>query len=240
MANPALSILFPKPLEGLARSLLRQQSRRSAALRLGTFSPTGRMSYYRAYNPSAGRTYYSGRHDWNRITVPQYGSLSRTIPGAEIIVPAGMRFSWENYSDLPTYLPSIKLAPTRKSTFYERNGLPLPDWEMQIATAPPRLSGSSRLPPEFARRRHDSKVPFFYNRFLSILNRTYGPYTEFMEFNTALQMARSPVEFATIMALNQAIDIAYGRRARFLKQKVYNSGKWPFPVGYDALSRLWR
>lgn len=101
-------------------------------------------------------------------------------------------------------------------------------------------SGSPRKPPEGSRRRHDSKVPGAYNRLLAFTNRTYGPISEYGDFVSAFYgNAGDSFAIATALALENAIDYAYGSRARFLKTHVYGT-YWNLPIGYDALSRLWR
>lgn len=244
MAAPALRLLYPTELAPLASRLLRQQFRRSAPIDLGVYRSTGLITRYRGYNPLDARGLYSGRHVWNRVRIPQYGSLTRNIPVTEIIVPAGTQFLYRNEHDLPTHLPVFKMAPTRAVGLYERAGLPVPDLELQIAEPPPRGRGLGRggngPPPEAFRRRHDSKVPYGYRRLLAMLNRTYGPISEYLEISRAIDSARNPLELSTLLALNQAVDIAYGRRSQWLKKNVYNSQEWTLPVGYDTLSRLWR
>ncbi len=102
------------------------------------------------------------------------------------------------------------------------------------------MGGFGRIPPEWNRRRHDQKTDYGYNRLLGFINRTYGSSSEYLEFLTAFQNNPEFMQFVTALGLNQAVDRYYGERANWLKQNVYSSQHWRLPVGYDALSRLWR
>ncbi len=239
---PAFPIWLPYPIARLAARLYATRSRTSGTLLLPRYSAPRIFAhsarYSRAYRSSARRSQSGSRHSWSRTTLPVYGSVVQPIGAQRLIVPAGLNFAFENQNDLPAYLPRINFATPRSNAFFGGRGMPMPDYQMQVSHPPSAPGGR---PPDENRRRRDSKVPFFYNRFLSIVNRTYGPYSEFMEFMHALNFSRgNPVAFATAMATNQAIDRYYGARAQALKRHVYSTKYWNLPVGYDALSRLWR
>lgn len=83
-------------------------------------------------------------------------------------------------------------------------------------------------------------MPHGYRRLLSLANRTYGRASEYLELTDAFAANPDPAQLVTALAINEAIDRIYGTRARLLKRHVYRSGYWPFPVGFDTLSRIWR
>ena len=89
------------------------------------------------------------------------------------------------------------------------------------------------------RRRHDSKVPGWYNRSLAIINRTYGRLSEYGDLASVLYHNNSVPAVMTGLALENAIDYAYGAQNRFLKENVYGR-YWNLPFGIQAASRLWR
>ena len=186
---------------------------------------------------SAGHGLLRRRYDWRRRTVPLYGSFGSNIPSSRVIVPASIRFAWDNPDELYPHLPQFKFAPARAVHRYSAAGLPQPAWEMQVSWPP--TSGGTR-PPEWQRRRHDSKVPGFYNRLLALISQTYGRLSEFGDLSSAiLQNLGSPLAIASAVALEHAVDVAYGSRARFLKEHIYGR-YYHLPVGIDTLSRLWR
>lgn len=73
------------------------------------------------------------------------------------------------------------------------------------------------------------------------MHRTYGSYTEYLDFLSAFQHNNTPIGIATALALNEVVDQAYGRKAKVVRDRIYrNPNLWRFPVGYETLSRLWR
>lgn len=170
------------------------------------------------------------------LRLPMYGAPRLPIPSVTVDVPGHIGFEWENQEDTPVILPQVSLEPSRRHTgLVERlqsRKMPVPATVMVYK--PP----SQREP---NRRRQDQKVPGFYSRALALVNRTYGPVSEYLEVLHAFQQNPSDLDaLVTALALNQAYDYQVGRQQRFLKETVYRSGYWPFPVGYSALSRLWR
>ena len=79
-------------------------------------------------------------------------------------------------------------------------------------------------------------------RMLSLINRTYGPYSEWLDLQDAFRnnWQYGAGSIATALAFNEAVDRSYGARARLLKRSVYSKSWYRLPVGYDALSNLWR
>lgn len=170
-----------------------------------------------------------------------YGFPRIGIGALPLTLPANLRFQWENPGDLPRSTPQITFRPTRNRYLYDQYGIPLPQSEMHVRTAPQRFGGRTRgPPPEEHRRRKDAKLDIGYNRVLRLINRTYGRASEYLEFQHAFQHNETAYEIATALAINEAIDHSYGARGRFLRDEVYRSGYWHLPVGYDTLSRLWR
>jgi len=236
-----LQVALPRVLIPLVRPLLRSSSRRSMPISLGMYQAR-RTGSYQAYRASVLRSRYRGRHDWQRTRLPVYGSFGLTIPSAYVIVPDSLRFAYSNPYDLPVQLPQIRIAQTRNRGFYERYEIPFPDYEIVASTAPPRQAGTGGIPPEGNRPRHDSKVPGFYNRFNAFVTRTYGTVSEVGDFSSAvINNLPDPIAVSTALALERAIDVAYGRRAKLLKEHVY--GKyWNLPFGIDFARRgygLW-
>ncbi len=238
MPAPAIAIWLERELARRARILFARFLQTRAPLRLGVSSYPGR---YQAYRSSAGHSRYRYRHNWNRKRLPLYGSPSLTIPVSRVIVPAGLSFIWDNASELPQTIPSYTLAETRNRNYYQRAEVPVPSHELIAHTAPPRTGGRTRgPPPEQHRRRHDAKTDYGLNR-LYRLNHMLHSADEYLEVLHAFQNNHTPMAIATALAMNQAIDVAYGRRGRFLRDKIYrNPEYWTLPVGYDTLSRIWR
>lgn len=235
-----LTIFLPRALSRYATRLLRNASRTSRPIGLGRYTPS-----YRSPASSASELgrYSQRRHDWNRTTIPLYGSPRVNIPVAPVLVPGRIQFEWENAHELPLNLPNISFRPPRSSRRYAAIQAPTPQYEMLLRVPPRRFAGASRLPPEPNRRRHDAKLNFGLNRLYRLMHRTYGNYTEYMEFLHAFQnnWQAGPLAVATALSLNEGIDRAYGARGRFLRDRIYRDPDlWQLPVGYDTLSRLWR
>lgn len=225
---------LPRVIAELFERWLRSPSGRSGVMDLGVYTPSLRMRY-QGLHPSESLG-ISGR-GWQRQRTPLYGAPHFTIPSKRILVPRGLRFRYRNEKDLPIYTPSVSLRAPRSLRKYRALGVPVPSRELII-----RRPNYRR--PEGNRRRKDNKpggLASGYRRLLALISLTYGNYTEFMELVHAYQNNQyDPAGFATAVAINEGVDIAYGTRARFLRDHLYNSGVWPFPVGYQLLSRLWR
>lgn len=178
------------------------------------------------------------RWNYQRERVPLFSSPRLPIHSETVEVPRSVRFRYSNESSV--LLPEARLRYleyddplVQRAAAY---GL-RPTAELQISRQP----GAARGRPEENRRRRDSKVPGFYSRGLALVNRTYGPYSEFAEVQHAFQEHGADFDrLVTALAVNEAVDRLYGARAKFLRERVYSSRLYPFPVGYDMLSRLWR
>lgn len=94
------------------------------------------------------------------------------------------------------------------------------------------------------RVRQDTKVYGRYTAFLSLVNKTYGRYSEWNEvadaFSSTLGVGGTPLELAESLLINEFIDRIYGVRANFLKQELYSRRWYVLPIGVDALSNFWR
>lgn len=232
MAAPALSVYLNPRNADLAIRLLRSASRNSEPLRLARFRPHLAM-YYQDSRYLRSLDPYPGRIAKSRTRLPLYGFSGRTTPGVRVTVPAGTTFVYPNEQDLPYFLPSVSIRAVRSRRFYTRLGLPTPRVEI-ISGGPP-----SRFRPEANRRRKDQKIDYGYRRILSAINRTYGRYDEFAEFtDTYWQNAHDPAQLFTALALNEAVDVAYGNRARLLRENLYSRPEYKLPIGIDALNTV--
>lgn len=227
-----IPLRLPYLIAQLADELLERSSSsfgRKPTMDLGTFVPKSaltRPGFYASQSPR--------RLDWHRTQVPLIGYPRIPAHLKTVHVPAAMLWKFRNEKDLPQHLPLVRIRPGLSRAAQQGLGSSVRGHSMQIARQHPQR-------PEQSRRRKDQKVPRGYRRLLSLVNRTYGPYSEYMETVHAFQQsAGDPSRFVELMAINQAIDVVYGKRAKLLKEHVYSHKLWVFPVGYDTLSRLWR
>ncbi len=208
---------------------------------LGRYAALRSRARSRDYAYLAGQTLFLPRNNWNRIKLPVYGSVAVSTPGTFVTVPRGLSFEYDNPDALPGILPNITLRPTRSSRLYAAIQAPTPAYELSLSTPPDRTARSTGPPAEAQRRRKDAKLDFGLNRFRALANRGLNPLTEFLEFQDATRFNSTPLGLATALAINQGIDVYYGRRAILLRDNIYrNPNLWRLPVGYETLSRLWR
>lgn len=222
--------------------LLRTWYRTSKPLPLGRFAP--RLLPYPAYRALVNPEPLPGPVSWNRVKIPIYGSTDINTQFVTVPVPSAVRFNWTNPAVLPRSLPTLKIAPAREQ-YRKRYALPQPKLELAATVQPLRPRGGVFLPArkrhETTRRRQDSKLSHGYMRTLAFINRTYGEYDEYRQFADAvLQNRGDNLAIATALGINEAVDYAYGARARALKRHIYEKDFYRLPVGIDALSRLWR
>lgn len=231
----AIPIWLPAALRSYAMRLLRSYAQTSRPLPL--YLPRRRLlSTPRspAFGYSARRRSYQNRHNWSRTVLPLYGFPRVNIPVTRVIVPAGLTFAM----DKPDYeLGQISFRPSRSPGRYAQSPLGLPTIEMVRSIAPPRSGGPGTTPPEQHRRRKDSKMPAGLRRLYRFMHDYYGRPSEFIELMHIFQnnFRHGPVQLATALAVNAAIERAYGERGNLLK-KAYQTKYWPFPVGYDTLN----
>lgn len=238
MPAPAIVIYLAPQIARLAAQLFGTSLRRSAALRMGVW-----RNRYPAWQASARSALRRGRHDWQRTKIPVYGSYTQIIPAVPVIVPAGLAFEWSNPDAIPATTPQISYRATRNVGRYERANVPVPEMELILRNPPPRTGGRTRgPPPEKHRRRKDQKNTYGFNRIQQFQHRLLDTPSELLEFWHAFQTNADQGLYAvaTALAANEAVDYTYGTRGRILRDKVYRSGYWKLPVGYDTLSRLWR
>jgi len=93
---------------------------------------------------------------------------------------------------------------------------------------------SARYRHEGNRQRRDRKAKR-YKQALRFVNRTYGTATEVAEVAYAWKNSATLSDFVEAIAINEAIDQIYGRRARLLKKHIYNKPWYKLPVGIDAI-----
>lgn len=227
-----MPVWVPQFIASYVRRLLANALRSSRLISLGRFSPAWRYPYPASRSLGTLTRYYA-RYGWNRRRLPLYSSFGRSIPVARVVVPAGITYTWSNPDQRYPILPQITLARARATSPYRRLGLLAPDFELQ-AMWPPQHKR-----PEWSRRRHDSKVPGWYNELLTFANRFYGPVSELGDLYAAIfnNLGSFP-GILNALALERAVDIAFGARARFLKEHVYGS-YWNLPFGLDTTTRLW-
>ncbi len=242
MPAPAGVIYLTERLAPYAIRSLRTLSRGSRALRLPPFinrlPPAYQGSAY-----LAGQGLYRGRQRWNRATIPLYGLQPNIIRAVPVAVPSGLSFVWENYSELPEFMPEVTFRPPRNTGKYEELGLPFPEYEFAYRKTPARGYGAGPKRPEPNRPRHDAKVDYGLMRYYRFFHRTFGSYTEYVEFADAFEnnFHLGPMAVATALAMNEYIDFTYGKGATTLRDQVYRDpALWRLPVGFQTLSRLWR
>lgn len=175
------------------------------------------------------------RAEYYRVRVPVYSDKKWLTHGVPVSVPAGLNFEWLRQESLPMTLPQI--------AFTEKLPIRFARQLSGMGGLPPRMmsmSVGSNQRPEMNRKRHDSKLAGFgyYNKALTLVNRTYGSYTEMMDFQQAMSHFPDMEAVITALAANQAVDYAYGQRAKGLKQYVYSSPYYRLPVGIDALQTI--
>lgn len=231
MALPVLAVRVAPAVARGFRALSARASANSAPIRLGRYTRFWEM---RRRSPvSAALDEAEERLD--RLRLAQSSRLSATgfgvapwqTPSEIVAVPGSLQFEWEN---APELMPSVSVVHRPLASSY------YPQGQWSVIQRPPDER-------EMNRPRKDVKVwsSPTYNRMLAITNKTWGPLSEWMEFQDAFAHNYPSMEHvATALAVNQAVDYAFGVRASFLKKRVYHSGYWPLPVGYDMLSRLWR
>lgn len=176
------------------------------------------------------------RHTFQRHTLPIYTGFRLETRSVEIELPGRIEFEWSNPEAIP-YGYRIAIHPAHR--YSTQN-----EWSAKMGMPQLQSVVTGSVPPrdnrERNRRRHDDKVPASYMRMLALANRTYGPVSEYLEVVDAWQnnMGR-PDAFVAALALNQAADRAIGERESWVRKNVYQSGYWPFPVGYSALRNRW-
>lgn len=176
------------------------------------------------------------RHEWRRRTLPLYGKQPSVTSSALVEVPPWLRFKFvdETPDDFPEIMPLISLRPIghRGDTRYP--ALNQGTYLLQSRALRPDRD-------ERHRRRMDQKPGVkYYRRGLRLYNRTVGTASEYMEIHDAFRNSQGdPAKLLTALAINEGIDRLYGARAD-LYNRVHRSGYWPFPIGIQAMSRLWR
>ncbi len=221
----------------LVSDLLKVSKRTSKPIPLGNWQ-SSRNLYSPAYYSTAANDPFYHRSSWKRIKVPLYGLGRTSIRTSSLTVPlAGTSFTWADYANLPANLPAISFRPPRTNAPYGRLNLRPPPYEMVIRT-PPRGPGRT---PEFHRRRKDQKIPYGVQRIYTLMHKALDEPSEWLEFmSTFWANFPDPAAITTALALNQAVDYAYGTRAQALKKHLYSHDLYTLPVGLDTLSRLWR
>lgn len=152
----------------------------------------------------------------------------------------------------PDFRPVPVIAPGTFLFHSEERGtdVNLPE-STRIADVRPSRSVRDRSPrsiylrpdnpnrPEYHRSRQDKKVGRLYRRALRFVNRTYGRYSEIAEIAEAFQYNNEIPQILTALAINEAVDYAYGRRARFLRDEIYSKDWYKLPVGIDFIKSRW-
>lgn len=175
------------------------------------------------------------RRNWNRRTLPIFSTIGYSLPSVTIDVPKTLRI--ERQGRKPRFMPQVRIGPWRNRTIARRLGkynITAPDYKLAMTLSPYTTAEPNRP-------RRDNKIfsSNMYNAALSFVNRTYGTIDEFLEFQQAItQNYGNPEATALALAINEGTDYTYGMRGRLLKS-VYQSGYWPFPVGFDTFRRIY-
>ena len=153
-----------------------------------------------------------------RRRLPIYPVRSE-LPYAKAVAPRDFRFDRE-YPEFET-MPAVSYGVRRSG-------------QGHIIIRRPREKRRA----EENRRRKDHKLYGRYWRmYQSFVTKTYGRYSELAELADAFRLNYDdPVGLISTLATNEAIDHAYGRRARFLRDKIYSRSWYPFPVGIDTIA----
>lgn len=169
------------------------------------------------------RTAVSPRTD----VVPLYNyRLVRNEPELRPVpVIAPGRFSFgdpalEKHLNLPVQSRVVSVRPTRNSRISASRSIYFTE-------------NDDRRRPETHRKRQDKKVPGLYRRALRFADRTYGTYGELAEIAQAFQDNTDLPAILSALAINEAVDRAYGLRARFLRDQLYSRAWYILPVGID-------
>lgn len=225
---------------GGARSLGRSLRNSGPVVNLGPFRGPSWITRYPGSNRLASHDPFRGRWSWNRRRLPLYSSGISGIPVQHVFVPDDLMFRF--ITPWPFVLPEGKLAVPRYD-YVKHLQIPAPPAEFIAAFSPPRTSTRSPRsgpPHEFNRPRRDSKLIGWYGKYQALYSRTFGPYSEYLDFVGAFTHASNFVDVLNNLAVNAWIDYSYGRAARDLKEQVYQSGNYHLPVGYSTIARMWR
>lgn len=239
-----IPVYVPVSIARQSARLLRSASRKPGPLTLRLPSRTRGpyTNFYRAYSPWGDPSRSPGLYSWNRRRLPLYGTAAFTIPVERLELPDDI--AWEMEGPLPEYLPQLSLQYLRNTRVYDgwiTNQSP--DMELQVRFPPPRswrsVHGAPRAEP--VRARMDNKRKSLYPALLSAINRSYGTLTEYGDLLAAAHYSHgSPTVFLHNLAMNEAVDRAYGTRARYLREKVYRQNWYRLPIGLDAIGTLGR
>ena len=150
-------------------------------------------------------------------------------------MPDWLNLQWQNQSSLPWNLPQIRFRPLRAQNLgFE----PFPTHTVQISAENPFQR------PEAHRRRQDDKVRgnaarTLWNAQLAFTNKTYQRFSEWMDLQHAFAANwGDPIGTIMALAMNEAVDRAYGARAQTLKERVYSDPGYRLPVGIDTIGSV--
>ena len=226
-----LIIRVPRLLRPLIKDLLDDVSRTGRPIPLGSYD-RALDRLYPDLARSAPLLRQKRRPPVPTLRIPLYGTYPSSTQHVGIAVPATQLFRFTNEQQLPAYLPTIRIGPARATRAYLRLSTQLPPLEMVARLARNPLGEASR-------RRKDRKPDYGYRRILAGINRTFGRYQEYLEFlETVNANLNDPLAMFTGLALNQAVDYTYGKRADLLKKHIYSKPQYRLPIGLDALGTL--
>lgn len=222
-------VYIPTPYALLWRELLKQLRGMPPKLRRPTPRPGLRyLGLVDLEDPA------EGLRSWQRskLLLPTSPVLRTNSGFTAVRLPR--KFANDFDHEYPRHLPFVTVRRARHSEILDGRNRALPG-----AVLTTRRPNERR--PERNRRRFDEKIPAGFRRVYALANRTINRPSEYLEVLEAWNTSGGDLQrFAGTLAINEAIDLAYGARARFLKEKVYGSALWTLPVGWDTLSRLWR
>lgn len=237
MAIVPTSAVVPEAIGVLWRRLLGRAYRSSRAVNLGRLSIPWRYRLARGRRLPASSVLPPGLVGVGApVVVPLFGTPNFEFSVAEESWPEWLGTWYDNEYEFPGdfAFPEVAFRPWRNSGIADALralGALVPVFGMHISGGNPRR-------PEGNRRRFDTKVfgADEWRRVLQLVNRSYGSFSELAEVNAAFQLnPGNPAAIVAALAINQAVDVAYGVRARELRNRLYSSAYWRLPVGYDTL-----
>lgn len=232
MINPASIRLAPR-IARLAERLFGRSSRTSDPLILPARA-LPEPYYLESFGSGVA---YPVRHPWNRVIRPIYGSGTSTTGYVNVAVPAHLRFRFNEKLRLPSQLPSVSVRPVSHRTYGVRRNfgtkLRLPGHARPTHVAYARRD--RRL--ESNRRRHDQKVRGGVRRYYAFVRRVVGPVSEWKEaHDTIAANLHDPAAMMTALAINEAVDYAYGKRGQWIQRHIHEKPWYRLPVGVQTIT----
>lgn len=219
----------------IAQAYKRLFAKRSTQLMdLGDYSPRSGLSYLDEYDYPKDVIPIAKTFDFHRERIPIYRPDFDGIDYQRINVPDQTLFRFGKKDLFPVYTPHITV---RNHGSYLRK-IPKASAIIDIR----RQNDRRKIREENRKRdKYESKVPRAVRRLHAFANRTYGTYSEAAEISSAFHSNQGdPMGFITALGINEAVDRAYGARARFLREQIYSRDFYRLPFGIDFIIRPFR